>query len=144
MTQLTGQCLCGAVTMTVQNVPATFNACHCDMCRRWTGSRFLSVYVAQADVTLTGRDTITIANTSDWAERAFCNACGTPLWYHIKGSDHLGLSAGLLDNPTDLTLKREYYVDKMSCIHALPDTRIQMTEAEAIAMFAPPQEGEPS
>ena len=46
-----GGCLCGAVRFTARNVPAKAGACHCDMCRRWTGSALIGVTVPEGDVT---------------------------------------------------------------------------------------------
>ena len=46
----TGKCLCGAVTFTASGVESDAGACHCDMCRRWTGS--LLITVSSDDVTL--------------------------------------------------------------------------------------------
>ena len=32
-----GRCLCGAVRVRVARLASTMSACHCDMCRRWSG-----------------------------------------------------------------------------------------------------------
>ena len=53
---LHGQCLCGAVQVTVRNAPHDLGACHCAMCRRWTGSAFITLDVPEADMTVTGAD----------------------------------------------------------------------------------------
>lgn len=145
MSDKTGKCMCGAVSFTARNVPAEFGGCYCDMCRRWAGSRFNGVHVAHDDLQLSGRDHVQVVKSSDWAERAFCNKCGSALWYHLTEGPYangVSLSVGLFDDPSGMTLKREYYVDRKTCLHQLPENRVQMTEAEVITMFVPADKGE--
>lgn len=136
----TGQCMCGAVKFTARDVPTEFTACNCDMCRRWTGSRFLGAHMPRENITITGEDAITTIQSSQWAQRNFCTKCGSALWYNFVAGPEAGgisLSVGLLNNADGMTLAQEYFVDFKTSIHALPEDRIQMTEAEVLAMFAP-------
>lgn len=146
MTQLTGHCLCGAVQISAPIRPDHFNACYCDMCRRWTGSRFQAVGVAAQDLTVLGEDHISRRRTSDWAERANCTTCGTPLWYRMTADgapEQYNLSLGMLDDITGMTLANEYFVDRKGSIFDPSETSKKLTEAEVIALFAPSEEGEP-
>ncbi len=135
--------MCGAVSFTARNVPSHFNSCYCEMCRRWTGSRFLGVHLRREDVDIKDETAVGTVHSSEWAERGFCNKCGSALWYALRGTDQVNLSAGLFDDPQDMTLAHEYFVDQKTCVHAYADTRIQMTKAETLAKFAPAPEGEP-
>lgn len=138
--------MCGAVSFTAHNVPSDFGGCYCDMCRRWAGNRFNGVRVMRDDLKLSGSEHVQTIQSSDWAERAFCSKCGSGLWYHLRhgpNANRVSLSVGLLDDPSGMSLKREMFVDHKTCIHQFPKDRIQMTEDEAIAMFAPSEEGEP-
>ena len=38
MTEGKGQCLCGAVKVTVKNMKNNVDVCHCGMCRKWGGA----------------------------------------------------------------------------------------------------------
>ncbi len=143
MTERSGQCMCGAVRVKALNPPGKVNACYCDMCRRWTGGRFLSLYVSLDELEIEGRTHIAELQTSDWAARASCAKCASPIWYRPKGGDHVGLSVGLIDDLTGLTLKYEYYVDQKRESFEPTDTTISLTTAETIALFAPSDEGEP-
>ncbi|PYG29137.1 GFA family protein [Pelagimonas varians] len=146
MATKTGQCLCGAVKLTANNVPSTFNICYCDMCKRWAGGRWMGIYIANQDLELTGKDAVTALATSDWAERAFCNKCGSSLWYKVTDgpySDGYSIGVGLLNDTSDLTLDTEYYTDRKTHAYDFPDGRKQMTEAEVLAFFVPAEEGEP-
>jgi len=52
--------------------------------------------------------------SSDWAERAWCDQCGSTLWYRltIPGREMYGVAAGLFENAAGLTLKSESYIDR--------------------------------
>ena len=41
--QLTGQCLCKAVTLSANNIKPQIDACHCTMCRTWSGGPHLGL-----------------------------------------------------------------------------------------------------
>ena len=77
----TGKCLCGAVTFTAQDVENHIHACHCRMCRAWTGGPLLGATVGE--ITFTGEDHIKRYTSSEWAERGFCDQCGSTLFYHL-------------------------------------------------------------
>lgn len=68
--KLSSACLCGAVTVHANKVSSDVGACHCDMCRKWTGCPLLAVD-CQTDVTFTGDQHIQRFSSSDWAERGF-------------------------------------------------------------------------
>lgn len=140
---LQGQCLCGAVKITATPVGGSLTACHCDMCRRWSSSAFVAFEAERGSVEVSGpAKTIT---TSDWAERAFCTECGSPLWYRItlEGpmQGRMQLAAGFFKDAAGGKLALEVYIDKKPHGYAFEgaDTRQQMTEAEVIAMYAPPE-----
>lgn len=82
--------------------------------------------------------------SSDWAERAFCEECGSPLWYRLRNGHasqmQMQLSAGLFDGAGGMDLKLELFFDRKPGGYAFEGSRRQMTEAEAIAAFAPSKE----
>ena len=148
MTLLTGKCMCGAVTITAE--PDTggmseggLGACHCGMCRAWTSSAFVEFTAKRGSVTVEGP--ARARQTSEWAERAFCSECGSPLWYRVTAEGPEGgqyqLSAGLFENAGGLDLRLEVFIDKKPDGYAFAGERKTMTEAEIYAMFAPPEEG---
>ncbi|KZZ28060.1 aldehyde-activating protein, partial [Sulfitobacter sp. HI0082] len=79
------------------------------MCRRWTGSAFLEIDAKPGSLTYDGP--VKSYASSDWAERAWCDSCGSTLWYHLTlpGHDYYSLSAGLVENAGGLPLKTEIY-----------------------------------
>ncbi|NPD14408.1 GFA family protein [Xinfangfangia sp. D13-10-4-6] len=139
-----GQCLCGAVQITVSHPPHEVNACHCGMCRRWTGVALVTLDVPEANIRIEGLDTVRRYTSSDWAERAFCGTCGSSLWYRLTAPgapDDYYLAAGLMDDPSDLTLANEIYIDHRPPAFAFAGPAKQITEAAFLAMLpAPAQE----
>lgn len=134
-----GRCLCGAVGVTVHSTAHDLSACHCDMCRRWTGVAFLSIGVAEDGLRLTGTDNVRSYSSSDWAERSFCATCGSTLWYRLKpgwGPNDYYIAAGLLDDLSGLRLTSEIYIDHKPAAFAFTGPTTQMTEAEFLASFA--------
>ena len=45
---LTGKCLCGAISYSIDNQPAVTGVCHCKNCQRQAGSAFLPSLVYQS------------------------------------------------------------------------------------------------
>lgn len=109
---LNGRCLCGAVTVTMVPEKPELGICHCKMCRRWTGSAFVEINAEPG--TLKADGPVVSFKSSDWAERAHCGTCGSPLWYHltVPGSDFHAVSAGLFENAGGFTVTREIYIDQ--------------------------------
>ena len=131
--------MCGAVSFTVTEVPSEFGACHCEMCRRWTGSALLGVTVRAKNVTWQGEAHIKTLQSSDWAERAWCQRCGSPLYYHatIEGpmSETLQIPIGLLDDPSGLTMTQEIFIDCKPDGFAYTGDHSRSTRAEVFAKY---------
>jgi hypothetical protein len=79
----TARCCCGQLTITITADPVANAICHCDSCKRRTGSAFgWSVYVRDTDVgTVTGEATPYTVPTTPAATRTFCRRCGTTLFW---------------------------------------------------------------
>ena len=138
----TGGCLCGAVRFELTEEPREYGACHCQMCRKFSGGIELSLQVPPGGVTWTGEDNIQTYQSSDWAERGFCKTCGSSLFWRPTAEGPmqglLSLSAGALDSFEGLTFASEVYTDHKPASHAFasPESRTRMTEADVMAMVA--------
>ena len=139
----TGSCVCGAVSFNITTPITETGACHCGMCRKWTGGVFLSVAVPPGGLEITGEEHLKVFASSPWAERASCNTCGSSLYYRVTaegpyaGTSHVGF--GTLDDVSGIPFTGEMYIDIKPEAYAFAgDGRHEMTEAEVIAMFAPP------
>lgn len=97
---ITGHCLCGAVTYRADAPPLWQAHCHCESCRRTTGSAFASFFCLR-DGTWAWTGAMPAAYTSSpGTERLFCGTCGTPMAYRsTRFPGELHIHAGTLDHP---------------------------------------------
>ncbi len=97
---LTGRCLCGAVRYRAGPLlyPATW--CHCESCRRASGTSPVGWFtVALASVEFQG-DALRSHRSSPGVERRFCSVCGTPLTYWSeRRSTEIDFTLGSLEEP---------------------------------------------
>ena len=106
----TGHCLCGAVSFTAEDVESHVHACHCSMCRTWSGGPMLA---AQAgNVSFKGEQNIKRYASSEWAERGFCTECGSNLFYRLKEPPMYMMATGCFDDAEQFSLTGEIYVDE--------------------------------
>jgi len=98
----TGGCLCGKIRYRVTGGPRV-HYCHCDMCRRATGSAFaVLAWLRSAGVSWQSEEP-TYRRSSPLAQRGFCRACGTPLTLAYDAAiDEIALHVGTFDNPAEL------------------------------------------
>lgn len=144
-----GRCMCGAVSFEAEPPKFESHACHCTMCRRWTGGPILCVSVPEPAIRFEGRAPIRTIQSSGWAERAWCDGCGSGLWYRITlegpHSGTLEIPLGLFDAPDGFLLKSEIFIDRKPACYAFAGERPRLTEAETMALYAPapaPKEGD--
>ena len=134
----TGRCLCGAVTYRLAKMPEGFGACHCAMCRRWTGGIELGIRAGPGDISWNGEENVRIYKSSDWAERGFCGICGTNLFWRMTAEGPMrgmtALCAGSLDSLDGLELTEEVFIDAKPSGYAFAGERRRMSEAEILAM----------
>ena len=134
-----GSCLCGAVAFDAEPSERHCHACHCEMCRRWTGAMLLAVPVPKDALTWRGAENIRVYRSSDWAERAWCDRCGSTLFYRVAAEgpaqgEHF-VALGLFDVPDALSLASEIYIDSKPSSYAFAGERKRMTKAEVEAQF---------
>lgn len=139
MSERTGRCMCGAVSFAATEVPDHFGACHCEMCRRWTGSALLGLTVPEASVTWNGENNIERLQSSGWAERAWCRKCGSALYYHVTTdgpmSANIEMPLGLFDDASGLEFNSEIYIDHKPDSFAYAGDRSRLTRKDVLAKF---------
>lgn len=127
--QMTGHCLCGAVTVRVAGPhDPRPGACHCRMCQRWSGGLFLCFNADAAGVTVEGP--VTRYASSGFAERAFCPVCGSHLWMRDIMGQSYELMPGLFDAVRDQPLRSEVYADRAMASVRLQGDHRRATQAE--------------
>jgi len=111
MARADGQCLCGAVRVSVADLARKISACHCAMCRRWSGAIMMGIEVDASGVTVRGP--VKTYASSQFAERAWCETCGSALWIRdtVGGAMPYELMPGLFENAGGAVLDHEVYAD---------------------------------
>ncbi|MDP2739926.1 MAG: GFA family protein [Pseudorhodobacter sp.] len=141
MSVRTGGCMCGAVRFEAQLTRHEFGACHCEMCRRWTGSALLGITVPRAKVVWSGQENIATIQSSSWAERAWCSKCGSGLYFRVTVesdySNDIEIPVGLLDDANGLSMANEIYIDHKPDSYAFAgEGRTLLTRQDCIEKFS--------
>lgn len=129
-----GKCLCGAVSVSLRLDKPELWACHCSMCRQWASGALFVVHPPEPPV-FGGTDHIAVFRSSDWAERAFCKRCGTGLYYRFLPKDSYAISAGLLEEPQDLSRTLDVYVEDRMPWCTLSGASQEMTRDTFLASY---------
>lgn len=109
-----GGCACGAIRYECTAEPLFSLNCHCRDCQRETGSAYAPVLaVPKTAFTLTQGSPKYFALTADSGQttkRAFCAACGSPL-FGLPGSrpDLVTIRVGSLDDPREFRPSQDIY-----------------------------------
>ena len=117
-----GSCLCGGVVFEVTKVTGPFEICHCNRCRKVSGSQGMAaVAVQRAGYQLLAGESLIqsymapIIYGPPAYETYFCGRCGSPTPPAHPDTDVFEIPAGLLDD--DVSLKP----DKHIFVEYLPD-----------------------
>ena len=134
--KLNGSCLCGSVSISAENASEHVGACHCGMCRKWGGGPLMAVDCG-VDVNITPESGIGTYDSSPWAERGFCQQCGSHLFYRIKSTGQHMIPAGLFDDAPAFNFSHQVFIDQKPEFYAFENATSNMTEAEIFAKYAP-------
>ena len=124
-----GQCLCGKVEVHVPSTTSKVAACHCNMCRKWSGGPLLGVDCENA-IDIVGEEYVSVYESSEWAERAFCSQCGTHLFYKLKKDNHYSVPAGLFNADVELKFNLQIFTDEKPGYYEFSNKTMNMTGAE--------------
>lgn len=130
-----GQCLCGKVKMKATDVSLHAGACHCQYCQKWSGGPLFTVD-AGTEVKFDGSCFVSTFNSSDWAERGFCNNCGSHLFFRLKQNGQYFIPVGLFDSLTHVLLDHQIFIEQKPDWYALANQTTELTGAEVFALFA--------
>lgn len=131
---LRGACLCGAVRYTLDAAVGTLSLCHCAQCRAAGGGIVQPVIVAEeTDVAFDNPPEVTEYQSSPGKFRAFCSACGAPVYSRrddVPGV--LRLRAGLIaDLPEPAELKQQFRGEAWSWLPRLAGLLAQEEDGTA-------------
>jgi hypothetical protein len=101
MQKRSGGCNCGKVRFQVDGNPIRVGVCHCQICRKQTGSSFNFFAVWSAENVAIEGETKSWIHTTD--HRNFCETCGSSLFSIVDGANEVEIRAGAFDDaPSDL------------------------------------------
>ena len=128
---LTGHCLCGSVRYEVRGEPLALLYCHCEECRRATGSSLnTSLLVKRADFAIvSGAEAVAFHESSPGNRRHFCSRCGSPVFKHFpEPADLTTVRAGTLDSDPGLRPSAHIWVGEKAPWYEISDGLPQFPE----------------
>lgn len=133
-TEEPGRCLCGAVRFRATIGAREMGACHCSMCRRWSGGVFLAVECQ--GVSVEDSEHLGVYSSSQWGERCFCKQCGSTLFWRSKDGAHHAVSVQAFEDPSTFALVSQIFVDEKPASYSFAEATTDMTGPEFMAMIA--------
>ena len=106
-----GSCLCGAVKYEVSGPLRNVVACHCEQCRKQTGTYMSATAAKDSDFRIVEDRGLKWYQSSDTAKRGFCAECGSVLFWKGEGRDYTAITAGSLDGPSGLSLEGHIFCE---------------------------------
>jgi hypothetical protein len=121
---LTGHCLCGAVQYEISGEPLALLYCHCEECRRATGSSLnTSVLVRCGDFHIvSGEDSVSFYESSPGNRRHFCSRCGSPVFKRFpEPPNFVTVRAGTLDSDPGIRPSGHIWVSEKAPWYEITD-----------------------
>ena len=132
-----GSCLCGGVRFEITNTTGPFELCHCNRCRKASGSAFAAgLRVRGQDLRVTqGQELIKtfeapIIEAPPPYTNYFCGRCGSPVPVPSDDAAWFDVPAGLLDDDPTIRPDKHIYTDFKSPWENISDRLPQMTKAQ--------------
>jgi len=135
----TGSCLCGGVTYELTLQETDVHVCHCGLCNKWGGGPAIALS-CEKDWKITGEENLTWFQSNEWAQRGFCNKCGTHLFGRAPEGDYCGVYAGSVDNKDGFAIGEHIFIDNKPLYYDFKDDAQRLTEAEFFAQFSNDEE----
>lgn len=136
-TERKGSCLCGTVRIAIKTTSDSVGACHCSKCRKWGGGPLLAVECG-SNVQFDNTDSISVFSSSAWAERGFCRACGSHLFYRLKKEGNYWMPVGLFNDEQPWILDQQIFIDEKPPFYSFANETKNLTGAEVFAQYSAP------
>ena len=112
----TGSCFCHAVKYVVTGEIKSVINCHCNKCKKMSGSAFAAIAVIEEqnlEITA-GQELMSSYAITEGATKHFCGCCGTPIYNEqVKYPGLYMLQVGSLDEPALLTPRANIFCENM-------------------------------
>ena len=111
-----GKCLCGNVEYEIENSFNQFYICHCEQCRKTTGSAYASNLFGdplQFKIISGSKNIKRFDHSERGFTKAFCTECGSGVPYLNSAGDSIVVPAGSLDEEPKFSAKNViFYKEK--------------------------------
>ncbi len=105
-----GGCHCGAVRFRLIGPLTPLLICHCDDCRRISGTSWASTSVPDHCFKITSSsNALRWYDSSSWAKRGFCSTCGACMFYRMHGEGRTSIAPGALDDNDMLRVRGQIF-----------------------------------
>lgn len=132
-----GSCVCGKTQFSADLKNHHVHACHCSICRKQTSGIIMTIDIDAESLQFTQQEYLKIYQSSQWGERGFCGACGTNLFWRTQDGQYCNVNVfALHEQPEDLKLNTEIYIDNKPNFYDFKYSREQLTEADVLALFS--------
>jgi hypothetical protein len=135
-----GSCLCGGVTFEIDSAVGPAEFCHCNRCRKTSGSNaLLTVRVRARDYrVLSGRELVRsyaapVLNEPPSYRSTFCSHCGSPVPELSPDAEFLEIPAGAFDDDPGTRPDKHICVEFMPSWDSVRDGLPAYTRAEIYA-----------
>lgn len=133
---LKGQCLCGGVKFEATLEKRQMGACHCSMCRRWSGGVFLVAEFGAGALKVADESQLGVYKSSEWGERCFCKTCGSTLFWRMQDGSAGAISIQAFDDPGQFEFVQEIFVDEQPRNYAFSNATQRLTGQQFLDAFA--------
>lgn len=134
-----GSCLCGGVRFEVDRFVGPFEICHCNRCRKVSGSMGMpAIGVLAKDYRMTaGKELVASYSAPILYEppaytTLFCSNCGSPVPSPEPEGDFLEIPAGLLDSDPIVRPDKHIFVEFIPEWDHITDGLAQYTRADLV------------
>jgi len=127
-----GQCLCGNIQFEIKGEPVWSGYCHCESCRRFTGSVVTNwLGIKNSDLVFTRGQPVKFKAAG--IDRSFCSICGSSLTYEANHfPNYIQVHIGSLDNPNKIEpLAHVHFAEKIEWFDV--DDKLPRFEGSAAA-----------
>ena len=115
---LAGSCLCGSVAYRVRSPFKQFAHCHCERCRKATGTgHATNLYVDRPNFAWVRGEELTarfdLPSAKSFAT-TFCRNCGSPLPHHTRSGRTIVIPAGSLDEEPSVSPQARIFWESLT------------------------------
>ena len=130
-------CLCAKTVFEAELKNHDVHACHCSMCRQQSSGVLMSIDIEPGSLRFEDQAYLSLFKSSEWGERGFCSHCGTMLFWRMQDGSYCNINVFALQEPPEgLKLTTEIYIDHKPDFYQFKYSRVQLTEAEVVALFS--------